>query len=257
MQILLQLINAPAWANGGHRSDGWAPSDPAAFAAFAQAAARKYPSVHLWMVWGEPTKAGQFKPELQALPGRRLTRAQAAAPHLYAQMLDAAYGTLKTVSPKNIVIGGNTFTTGQIDTLQWIQNLRLPDGQRPRMDMWGHNPFSYTAPALSGRPSPFGEVQFDDLPRLEGWIRQYFHRSLPLFLSEFTIPTRPDDTFNFWVAPALAATWIKDALQASRHWPEIYALGWVNVYDSLPQIAGGLLTQDGTPKPGFYAFENN
>lgn len=57
IRVLLQLINAPAWANGGHAGDGWSPQDPRDFAAFAQAAARHYRSVHLWMIWGEPTKA--------------------------------------------------------------------------------------------------------------------------------------------------------------------------------------------------------
>jgi hypothetical protein len=45
--------------------------------------------------------------------------------------MDAAYGALKQVSRRNLVIGGSTYTTGDIDTQQWIQNLRLPDGRPP------------------------------------------------------------------------------------------------------------------------------
>ena len=70
MRVLLQLINAPAWADGGHSGPGWAPRNPADFAAFAQAAAREYPGVHLWMIWGEPTKTGNFVPE-PAVAARR------------------------------------------------------------------------------------------------------------------------------------------------------------------------------------------
>jgi len=256
MRVLLQLANAPAWADGGHSGAGWSPKNPEDFAAFAQAATREYPSVHLWMVWGEPTKSGNFEPMEPAAAGRTLDRAQQAAPHRYAEMLNDAYGTLKSVSRANLVIGGCTYTTGIIDTEQWIQNLRLPDGKPPRMDMYAQNPFSYEAPSWHSGPSPFGEVQFSDLKRMEGWIQKYLHRTLPLFLSEFTIPTAPDDTFNFWVEPKLAAKWITDALKLSRGWKEIYALGWINVYDDPPITAGGLLTANGTPKPGFYAFEN-
>jgi hypothetical protein len=257
MRVLLQLINAPTWADGGHSGPGWAPRNPADFAAFAEAAAREYPGVHLWMIWGEPTKKGNFMPEAPVQPGQVLDAAQKAAPHLYAQMLDQAYGALKAVSPRNIVIGGCTYTTGQLDPLQWLQNLKLPNGQPPRMDMWAHNPFSYKPPVFAGPVSPFDEVQFSDLHELEHWIQRYMHRKLPLFLSEFEIPTAPDQTFNFWVDPQVAASWVRDVLRSSRRWHEVYALGWIDVYDDPPIETGGLLTASGAPKPDFYAFEHN
>jgi hypothetical protein len=256
MQVLLQILNAPAWEDGGNSGNGWAPLHAADFAAFAKAAAREYPTVHLWMVWGEPDKAGNFMPEEPATPGVKLTAAQKAAPERYAEDLDAAYAALKSVSRKNLVIGGNTYTTGEIDPLQWIENMKLPNGKPPRMDMYGHNPFSYQPPSFSDPPSAFDQVQFSDLHELERWIQKYFHKTLPLFLSEWTIPTQADDTFNFYVDPNTAARWITDAMHLCRHWKEIYALGWVNVYDDLPMTSGGLLYENGTPKPGFYAFEN-
>ena len=71
-------------------------------------------------------------------------------PHRYARILDASYGALKRVSRKNLVIGGNTFTTGDISVLNWIKNLKLPNGKPPRMDMYGHNPFNNRPPVLHG-----------------------------------------------------------------------------------------------------------
>jgi hypothetical protein len=256
MQVMLQIIGAPSWANGGHSGFGWAPRDPVTFAQFATAAARRYPSVHLWMVWGEPDKQGNFQPEIPAEPGRPLTRAQAAAPHLYARMLNDAYGALKAVSRRNLVIGGCTFTTGAIDPRQWLENMVLPDGRPPRLDMWAHNPFSYSNPSFTAMHSPFDEVQFSDLPELEGWLRGHFHRTIPLFLSEFEIPTAPDDTFNFYVNPRVAARWVASALRLAHRTPWIYTLGWINLYDDLPLESGGLLTASGHPKPDFYAFKN-
>src|SRR5262249_55940161 len=152
--------------------------DPRDFARFAAAAARRYPSVHLWMIWGEATREGNFHPITPALPGASLDRAQRVAPHVYARILDAAYGALKRVSRRNLVIGGCTYTTGQLDPLQWIQNLRLPSGRRPRMDMYAHNPFSYTAPSFSAGSSPFDEVQFSDLPELARWVDRYLRPGL-------------------------------------------------------------------------------
>jgi hypothetical protein len=256
IQVLLQIRGAPPWANGGHTNPAWAPRNPKDFAAFAEAASRHYRSVHLWMIWGEPTRIGNFYPITRALAGAPLSGSQLTAPHLYARILDAAYATLKKVSRKNLVIGGCTYTTGIIDPLQWIQNLKLPDGKPPRMDMYGHNPFTYQDPTFTQPTSEFDMVQFSDLHELAGWVDRDLRPGMPLFLSEFTIPTAIDAEFNFNVNPVVAAQWVTTALQECRNWHRIYALGWVNVYDDPPRTAGGLLSASGTPKPDYYAFEH-
>ena len=66
-------------------------------------------------------------------------------------LLEAAYQALKAESPNNLVIGGNTYTAagkGDINTYQWAQNMKLPNGSRPHMDMWGHNPWGFTLAEL-------------------------------------------------------------------------------------------------------------
>jgi hypothetical protein len=254
LRVLLQVRQTPGWANGG-RPANWAPRRVGDYAAFLTAAARHYHPVHLWMIWGEPNRAPNFQPLTPASPqASRLDAAQQRAPHTYARMLDSAYAALKLVNPANVVIGGCTYTTGDISTQQWIENLRLPSGRVPRMDMYAHNPFGWQDPSFSDPPSTDGVVQFSDLPQLAGWIDRYLHRPLPIFLSEWTIPTQVDQQFHFYVDPPVAAKWIRDALALSRGWRRIYGLGWINVYDSPPESYGGLLTLDGTPKPSYYAF---
>jgi hypothetical protein len=185
-----------------------------------------------------------------------LTASEKAAPRLYARLVDCAYGSVKAVSRHNVVIGGSTYSSGSIDTQSWIENMRLPNGKPPRMDMYAHNPFSVENPDFRTPPSPFGEVQFSDLHELAGWVDQYLHRGIKLFLSEFTIPTKPDREFDFYVDPPVAAQWVRDALYLARHWRRIYAMGWIHVYDDPPLSYGGLLTAQGTPKPDFYAFQH-
>ncbi|MDE3130259.1 MAG: hypothetical protein KGL16_03835 [Acidobacteriota bacterium] len=259
MRVLFEVGNAPAWANGGHGGPGWAPKNPADYAAFIRAVSRRYPTVHMWMIWGEPNRKGDFRPEVPAkYTQTRLTGAQQRAPHLYARILDDAYGALKSLNRGNVVIGGDTYTAGLIDPQQWIANLVLPNGRRPRMDMYGHNPFSYTVPLFGAKPSSYGEVQFSDLPHLEGWTKTYLGHHMPLFLSEFCVPTHVDQTFNFYVSPpSVAARWVKDALVTARRSGYVAALGWVNVHDRLPISSCGLIQQNGTRKPDFYAFANN
>ncbi|MDE3133034.1 MAG: hypothetical protein KGL15_03105 [Acidobacteriota bacterium] len=259
MRVLLEVGNAPAWANGGHQGQGWAPKSPLDYALFIKAAAREYPSVHMWMIWGEPNRKDDFRPEVPAkYTQTSLTGAQRQAPHLYARILNDAYGVLKGMNRRNEVIGGDTYTAGLIDPQQWLANLVLPDGRRPKMDMYGHNPFSYTVPLFGAKPSGYGEVQFSDLPRLEQWTKTYLGHRVPLFLSEFCVPTATDQTFNFYVSPpSVAAKWVKDALVTARRAGYIYALGWVNVHDTLPVNSCGLIQQNTKRKPDFYAFANN
>jgi hypothetical protein len=211
------------------------------------------------MVWGEPMRRKNWRPLTPARPYQLLNAKQRVAPHKYAQMLDAAYEALHAVSPLNKVIGGMTDTTGEITPRQWIENMRLPDGRPPRLDMYGHNPFSVRAPKLNNPISPFQQYDFSDVGRLAELVDRNLGTAAnpapPLFLSEWTIPTAPDREFNYYVDPRLQAIWITDAFSVMRQRPDIFALGWIHLYDSPPSTTGGLIRADGRKKPGYYAWK--
>jgi hypothetical protein len=266
MRIALQVIDSPSWASG-HKQPFWAPTSPWAFATFLRAAARRYPSVHLWMIWGEPSTHFNFMPLTAERRGHSLNRAQRVAPHLYARILDASYRSLKRESRRNLVIGGNTFVTGDISPLNWIKNLRLPNGRPPRMDLYGHNPFSSRRPSFGRPPLGFGFADFSNLPQLSGWVDRYLarprhKRHLDLFLSELFWPTdHPNYEFNFWVTQSTAASWLTVALRNTERWSRIYALGWFSLYDDPPNAKGdevnrGLLTWTGKRKPAYYSYRS-
>ena len=248
IQVSLSVSGAPRWANGG-RDRRYAPSKPGDFADFVTAAAKRYPAVHHWLIWGEPTKQSNFRP----LKG--------AAPR-YARILDAAYGALKRVSRSNLVIGGNTFTVGTFTPQRWIETMRLPNGKPPRMDLFGHNPFSARRPNLKTEPLGRGYADFSDLDTLVGWLDRYQRKGLKLFLSEFTLPTgHANWEFNFWMSPTLQAQWLTDALKITRGWSRIYTLGYLGLYDDAlrddgRQVERGLIERDGTKKPAYNAFKN-
>jgi hypothetical protein len=266
MRVALMLIFTPRWANGG-RARRWAPDHARDFADFAYAASRRYRGVRMWMIWGEPSRAHNFKP-LGGVPWgtQVLSPSQAEAPRRYSELLDSAYGALKLANRRNLVIGGMTLATGDIPAWQFIHYMRLPSGRPPRMDLYGHNPISFRTPDLSSPPACCDVSDFSELGRLAPYIDRNLARPrgrahLRLFLSEYFVPTAPDAEINFHVTLATQADWIRRAFVIARGWSRIYALGWIHLFDDPPRpdgrpvISSGLLDYQARPKPGYFAFK--
>jgi hypothetical protein len=270
MRVLLMIQFTPGWANGG-RSRRWAPNNPKDFARFAYAASKRYPSIHLWMVWGEPSRAPNWQPltrqaDSRANAGKPLTKSERRGPRAYARLLDAAYGELKSADKGNTVIGGNTFSWGDIRPVQFVENMRFGSkNKRPRLDVYGHNPFTNRKPDLANKPfcgsRSAGCADFSDLDWFGRLVDKNLgtkkHRHLPLFLSEFTLPTAPHDPeFPFYVSPSRQAKWITAGFKVARA-VGAYGLGWVHLRDEPPggkRSSGGLLDYKGNKKPGYGAF---
>ncbi|MEA2496425.1 MAG: hypothetical protein QOJ29_4336 [Thermoleophilaceae bacterium] len=251
MTVSVMLTRAPKWASG-HPGGLWAPRRPTDFAHFAEAAAKRYPDVRLWMIWGEPNRGQNFRP---------LNYRNDLGPRTYARLLDAAYEALKGVRRSNLVIGGDTFTAGEIYPAVWLRQMKLPDGSRPRLDLYGHNPFSRRAPRLSDPPLAQGAVDFSSLDEFAKQLDRYYPSRPRLFLSEFTVPTGHENwLFNFYETEATAAKWLKMALVISRRWSRVYALGWYKLYDEPARPKGdetlyGLISDDGRIKPAYGVFK--
>jgi hypothetical protein len=269
MHVVLVISGAPGWANGG-RPWRWAPTNPHDYADFMAAAAKRWPQVRHWQVWGEPTRRENFMPLAKRAKGIDLNPAQRRGPRHYARILDAAYVALKGVSRANLVIGGNSFSGGDVRPLAFIKALRLPNGRPPRMDLYGHNPFGYRRPNLEAdQINPEGGVaDFSDLDVVARYLDRYLSRAgrnpgkLRLFLAEYFVPTDHSNfEFNYWVSRKTARNWLAAGFRIVRSWPRIYTLGWFDLYDEAPNGLGtevnrGLLTWEGHPKPAYYAFKN-
>jgi hypothetical protein len=268
VQVVLEITGAPEWANG-HHDWRWVPQNPQDYADFVAAASRRWPQIHYWQIWGEPVRRENFMPLPKNVYGEDLTKAQSRGPEAYAQILDDSYLSLKAVDPSNVVIGGNTFSGGDIRPLAFIKALKLPNGRPPRMDMYGHNPFGYRRPDLSKgvmRPGS-GIADFCDLDVVARYVDKYLSRAgrnpghLPLFLSEYFVPTDHHNwEFNYWVSRKTAASWLRSALKITRSWKRIYTLGWFALEDDAPdghgtEVNRGLVTHSGRKKPAYYAFK--
>lgn len=150
LRVAVTITGAPEWANGGHPAR-YAPKDAADYADFAVAAARRYPGVHLWIAWQDPSSAKQLTPN---------------SPARYAPLLDAAYGALKSVSEQNLVVGGGSSGNAK----RWLSRLKLKGGQRPRLDLYDHS----VGASVKG------------LNQLNGRVRKAFPSHPKLFLTGYS-----------------------------------------------------------------------
>jgi hypothetical protein len=250
MQVCFLVQGAPPWSNGG-RSTSWAPNDPQDYGNFLIAASRHYPSVRQWMIWGEPNRDGNFLP----MPAN-----SRVGPRRYALVLDAAYGALKSVSRSNIVIGGDTWTFGLVPPAYFVSWMRLPNGKPPRLDYYGHNPFSVRYPRPGQKPYYPGLRDIDDIGTLEQQLASTYHRQVKLWLSEFTVSAdRNNRAFSFHVSAAAQGRWITAAFKLVNSVNFVAGLGWYDLADEPPSVPGrltnGLMTWKYQPKPAFYAYQ--
>jgi hypothetical protein len=251
VRLALTVEGFPAWSNGG-RGPTWAPTDARDFANFMQAASRMYPTVHRWLILNEVNYFKNFQP----LPPH-----SSVGPERYAELLDAAYGALKGVSPANLVIGGMTYSAGTISAPKFIRWMRLPDGAPPRMDYYGYNPYSTRYPRLDKRAYSPDAYEINDIGSLHRELAGIYRPTghVPkLWLSEFGISDSPSSAFDYYVSRAVQALWVTAAFRLVDSVSYVAALGWFELLDQSPPPANplteGLMTVNGTPKPSFYAY---
>jgi hypothetical protein len=216
IQIALTITGAPEWANGD-KPASYGPTKAADFATFAAAAAKRYPTVHLWSIWDSPSRNGSFH-------GASATK--------YAQLLDGAYTKLKSASKRNLVVGGNSTVA---TATKWIGKLKLANGKAPRMDMYGHDVSATKPPTSAG------------LKTLEKRVAK-LGKGLDLYLSPASVNVSPTKQAT-WLKAALKAT------KADKQVYTFGYRGLIDDSNT-PSTYKGLLDTDGSKRAAFNVFKN-
>lgn len=285
---VLVVYGAPLWTQRCPDSlkDGTAPCnpDPAALAAFATAAARRYsgsfgglPKVSYWQGLNEPNLSLFFNPQFE---GDR-----PASPDLYRTLINSFYAAVKSVDPSNLVLAaglGPIAVPGYtIGPMRFTRILLCMKGGRPPRPMPGdcgggvHFDIFDIHPYTTGGPTHTGganDVELGDLGKLKdllkaadraGRIKGSF-KSTPLWITEFGWDTNPPDPGG--LAMKIATRWTAEALY--RAWSAgINDFFWFSLRDFPPQpgvpfsetlqsglyFRGADIAQD-QPKQLMYAF---
>lgn len=283
---------APRWASADRDEPGRddrrrTAVDPAAYAAFAEAVARRYPRAAAFTVWNEPNHNAFLLPQW--------TRDGApASPAVYREMLRAAVPRIEAAAPDALVLIGATSSVGtaadpgrpteRMSPLTFARELACVDADlRPTPtrtgcgapfaplpgDGWSHHPYALDLPPDARDPRP-ETVRIGDLDRL-GDLLDGLHargrtaRRLPMYLTEFGYQTNPPDP-TWDVTTADQARWLPEAERIARADPRVRATSQFLVRD-LPErpdagdlkarwrdYQSGLRFEDGRAKPAHAAF---
>jgi hypothetical protein len=239
---VVTLYGTPRWANGG-RSPSWAPTSGSTFAAFAAAAATRYPWVKLWLVWNEPNQRRWLKPTS--------TRTYVA------RLLNPAYAAIHRASGGVKVGGGVTAprgSTGGVSPVAWIRGMRAAGA---RLDAYAHNPYP-----LDRHQTPWTgacryceTITMASLGRLQYEVARAFGARKRIWLTEYGYQTNPPDRI-LGVSPATQARHLADASRRAFTARNVDMLIHF-LYRDEPQVGrwqSGLVTVRGAPKVARRAF---
>jgi hypothetical protein len=243
--VLLDIVGTPSWANGG-KGSSYAPTSGSSIAAFATAAAARYPWVRKWTIWNEPNQRRWLIP---------------TSPRIYVtKLLNPAYTALHKAIARVQVGGGVTAPRGGVGGVSPIAWLRGMHAAHARLDAYAHNPYPLDpkreSPSAGGcSASTCLTLTMATLPRLLNEVHRTFGNAR-VWLTEYGYQTNPPDP-ALGVPPARQAQYVAEAALRAYLAPRVDMLIHF-LYRDEPTVArfqSGLVYLNDRPKPALAAFE--
>jgi Glycosyl hydrolase catalytic core len=258
MRVMINITGTPKWANGG-KAPNVMPKKVGDLTTFARMLASRYNgrsghgSVALWSVWNEANLQLFLTPQFI---GKKIV-----GPANYAKLYKAAYAGIKAGNPVAKVAIGETSARGRDKPLKGVSATIAP-GTFARLlsqvkglkfDAWAHHPYP-TAPNLPPMQKVrYPNVTLSTLPKFESDLKKWFHRSVPIWITEYGHETKPGEPHG--VTTAQQAAYAKQALLYARNDPNVQMFIWFVFRDSVGNPwQSGLYTQSDVQKPAFDAF---
>jgi hypothetical protein len=242
IRAVVTIYGTPRWANGG-RSPNWAPTSGASFAAFAAAAAKRYPWVKDWLIWNEPNQRRWLRP---------------TTPRTYVtKLLNPAFRAIKRASGGTRIGGGATAprgSTGGVSPVDWIRGMRVAGA---RLDAYAHHPYPinrFQTP-WTGACGHCATITMASLERLLREVRNAWGGGKRIWLTELGYQTSPPDRL-LGVSPALQARFVGEAAWRAFKARNVDMLVQY-LYRDEPDVGrwqSGLVTTRGAAKPARRAF---
>jgi hypothetical protein len=258
LRVMIDINGTPKWANGG-KAPNVMPTRLSDLTTFAKMLATRYNgrqghgTVALWSVWNEPNLQLFLTPQFV---GKKIV-----GPANYAKLYKAAYAGIKSGNPLSKVAIGETSARGRDKPLAGVSASLAPGtfakylAKVPglKFDAWAHHPYP-TSPNLP----PTQKVRYPNvvlltLPTFEKDLKTFFHRSVPVWITEYGHETKPPDPHG--VSFATQSKYAVQALNIAKNDPNVQMFIWFVFHDTTGNPwQSGLFTSGGSQKPAYDAF---
>lgn len=272
LDLLIRVDDAPEWAAAGCKNPGAGviqgpPNNLQDFANFLQALVGRYEGrIRAYEIWNEPNL-------------RREWCGRSPSPNEYAQMLDVAYSTIKSVDPNAIVISAGLTPTGtgppealpdDVYTRQLYQ--AMGGSSNGYFDVLGAHAPGYKAPpevspAEGARNPEYGGQRFFVFRRVEDLraiMEEFGDGDKQVAITEFGWTSDPIHEAYAWhrVTEEQKADYLVRAYQwARQNWsPWIGAMSAIYIADpdwteQAEQYWWSITNPDGTRRPAYNALK--
>jgi hypothetical protein len=258
MRVMIDISGTPRWANGGKAANRMPKrlSDLTAFAHMLSArynGANGHGYVGLWSVWNEPNLQQFLMPQYA---GKKIV-----GPANYAKLYKAAYAGIKAGNRNAQVAIGETSAQGRDKPAKHVSQTVAPATfakllskvKGLKFDAWAHHPYPTAPGAKPLEKVRYPNVTLSRLPQFEKDLKRWFHRSVPVWITEYGHETKPGERRG--VTNAVQAKYAKQALTIARKDPNVQMFIWFTFRDSAGNPwQSGLLSPSGAAKPSYAAF---
>ncbi|MFL5955407.1 MAG: cellulase family glycosylhydrolase [Gaiellaceae bacterium] len=258
LRVMIDITATPKWANGG-KAPNVMPTRLSDLTTFARMLATRYNgrnghgAVALWAVWNEPNLQLFLTPQFV---GKKIV-----GPANYAKVYKAAYAGIKGGNPFAKVAIGETSARGRDKPLAGVSASIAPGtfakllAKVPglKFDAWAHHPYP-TSPNLPPlQKVRYPNVTLSTLPTFEKDLKRFFHRSVPVWITEYGHETKPPDPHG--VSYAKQKAYAAQALAIAKKDLNVQMFIWFVFRDSPGNPwQSGLISSNGVQKPAYDGF---
>jgi Cellulase (glycosyl hydrolase family 5) len=259
-EVLLTIAQTPKWANGG-RAPNYAPSNMSYLTQFAQMLATRYNgkrpgvgTVRRFSVWNEPNLQQFLTPQFRG--------DKPVSPGTYAKLYAAAYKGIKAGNPNAMVAAGETSNRGHnkptpgSDSIAPATFARLVSLANPNLkfDAWATHPYPSVYRLGPGQKVSYPNVAFSTLDRFGADLAKWFHRPVPIWITEYGEQTKPEYPIGGVTYSEQSAD-VQKAMQLAAEDPYVQMFVWFIFRDSTSQTwFSGVEKKTGAKKPAYNSF---
>jgi cellulase (glycosyl hydrolase family 5) len=262
LRVMVTIVGTPKWVNGG-QTPNHMPKQLSQLTAFARMLATRYNghtghgSVFLWSVWNEPN--------LQLFLTPQFVGNKIVSPGNYVKLYKAAYTGIKAGNSAAQVAIGETSPQGRDKPTSISgQGQSVAPGTFAKMvaatkglkfAAWAQHPYPTSPGAKALEKVRYPNVTLTQLPTFEQSLAKLFHRTVPIWMTEYGHETKPAEPHG--VTFSQQALYMRQALAIARSDKNVQMFVWFTFRDAPGNPwQSGIENANGTPKPSFATFSS-